>query len=322
MKPPHLNPNLLLALKCEIKTNCSQRLWNVQWLFLWWRCPQPNNITAPLTVHSSCHLHSWGCNFKNVTAPVKAGLLIAVPEDGFRSLWQTLYPFPIPYFLPSLSKRLFSLLVSALPELYGMAGEETTAWGLSTSKKPLWFWIEMGYAHLHLSLHKLLDFGSVSKKQAVATFPTSHRIIELLRLERLVGSPSPVINPCLWLLLDDVTQCDTCPLLRIGDPTTSLGRLFEYHATLSGKAFFLISNLKSSKLGLKHLHADWSILGLQLSLAEPLQLAHKSQFSAHILLTCTGCVSVNYHITVHCEHDCVRCSCLCIWVLAGETSQQ
>lgn len=46
-------------------------------------------------------------------------------------------PFPFLIFFPLFLNAFFSLLVSALPELYGMAGEETTAWGLSTSKKPL-----------------------------------------------------------------------------------------------------------------------------------------------------------------------------------------
>lgn len=109
----------------------------------------------------------------------------------------TFFPFLIffPFFL-----NAFSLPVSVLPKLYDMAGEATAVWGFSTSKKLPWFWIEMSYALLCLSLHKLWDFGSAFKKQAIATFPTSHRTIELLRLERLIGSPSPVINPCLWLL--------------------------------------------------------------------------------------------------------------------------
>lgn len=75
----------------------------------------------------------------------------------------------------------------------------------------------------------------------------NHTIIESLRLEWPLRSPSPTMNPCLWPLYI-ISLSDTSILFlntsRNGDTTSSLGSPFQYlNTTLFEKKFFLTSNM-------------------------------------------------------------------------------
>jgi len=69
-------------------------------------------------------------------------------------------------------------------------------------------------------------------KQCLQTtkLPKDHRVIKSLRLERLVRSPSPTTNPCLWHTRAR-HSCDTLTLFlntsRDSDTATSLGSPFQ-----------------------------------------------------------------------------------------------